>query len=327
MKLRAIAISGVLVLVLAGCGGTSEPAATPIQITATITVEAPPEPTSTTRANLEPTVAQEVRPTNTVASVVEPANTTAPQAETPAAQGGEVVTYQEIADQRKTLTEAQWPAYEKELIGKRIEGAKGYVHQVDEELMGDRPALRVDLDKPSGVLDAYELEVIIPETDATKLNKAQPVTVSGTIDDLECFMTYCNVKLVDGSFTAEGTLTEPVFEKQTEVTHEQINQKRKEITYAQWDLYMASIRGASITGSGYVEDVRKGFLNDDFEVQIDLQPPAEAISSYEIKVPVATDDAAKFSKDQEVSFSGTIQETECFLDYCTVTVEGTVTAR
>jgi hypothetical protein len=322
MKRMQFTIVGLLFVgVLLSACGDALPAATPVPAaTPTTVVKAQPTDTSeppATEVGQEPTP----RPEATSTTAVEPTM----------AQDTGGITYDEIQEQHEKLTDAQWPAYEATLVGQPYTD-QGVIYDVQKEtFVINNPRIQLDLnrDKDSEFIETYEVIAFISPEGADKLNKQQPVKVSGTIEKLECIV-YCKPQLKDATYELMGdTLPEKQYPKVDNLEFPTLAEKRKELTELQWDLYVASIKGAKMSGDGFVYDVTKSFRNDNFDLKVGFEDPGEAFATYDVVFEIPAEGAAEISKGDQVAFEGMVKEIEyCIIETCNVVLEnGTYTKK
>lgn len=78
------------------------------------------------------------------------------------------------------------------------------------------------------------------------------------------------------------------------------------MTEAQWKAYLPTLDGyAVVNWTGWVEDVNVKF-GGGYELWIDMDPPSEAMSIYDVVFDIPDDIALQLNRDQQVTFSGTI---------------------
>ncbi|MEO8288052.1 MAG: hypothetical protein ABI670_16610 [Chloroflexota bacterium] len=118
----------------------------------------------------------------------------ATQAPKPTAVVEEAPTIQEIAAIKKQSTDAQWDAFAKTLEGKRITEWRGEVSGVDQAFLSKD--YRVILNTPDPVPGyAFDIYLIVPESEALAINKGRTLTVTGTIKSVNCVLTACPIEL------------------------------------------------------------------------------------------------------------------------------------
>lgn len=335
-RMKALSL-GLLVsyLGLAACGGAVP---TPTQVVQT-TVSDVVEPTITSHVATPTEIVE--RPSATVAETEPTATNAAPTAAVmpessvtaqPETGKGDV-TVQEIKNQREKLTEAQWPSYEKSIIGKSL-SASGYVYDVQNEPLAfsdARTQLDISFDDSTKSLQSRALVAFINSQDADTLSKDQALDVTGTIEKLDCIMTYCTVYLANGQYVLTGDiLPTPEYPKLSNFNFDLVKEMRTKLTELQWDHYAESAIGAKMTGSGYVYDVTKSYLTDNsYDLKIGPKKPDEPLATYDVEFEIPEEGAATLNKGQEIEYSGNVKSFDfCIFTSCNVTLEnGTYTAK
>jgi len=104
----------------------------------------------------------------------------------------------EIRDQNSKLTEAQWEAYIKPLIGQRVRWT-GYVTEVEDK--GSKGYLWLDMDPP-GSLSVQDLYLDIPKEDILKYNKDQKITFEGDLERIGTFLGSMQITFKDAVIVA-----------------------------------------------------------------------------------------------------------------------------
>jgi len=85
------------------------------------------------------------------------------------------------------------------------------------------------------------------------------------------------------------------------------------MTEAQWKAYLPTLEGNLVIGwTGWVEDVDVK-LAGDYELLVDMDPPSELFSTSDVRFVIPGDMALELQKDQEVTFSGTIDHVQEFV--------------
>ena len=138
-----------------------------------LTTDKPDEPASSEVAQVAGStkVAAGTKPTRTLRPTKTPLPTATPKPI-------EALTYLEIRDARKAMTDAQWKAYCEPLKGKRVEWS-GYVHEAKES-----GSLLIDMDS---VDDAYSIQdcyISVPKDTVLTYNLEQPVRWQGDIQSV-----------------------------------------------------------------------------------------------------------------------------------------------
>ena len=103
------------------------------------------------------------------------------------------VTYTEIRNSMKSMTDAQFKAYVRSLEGKRIRWT-GYVENVLETSSAQYKLL-VDMDAPSVLLSVYDVSFEVPNSVALSLKKDEQVEFEGTISSVSNVFGVCDVSL------------------------------------------------------------------------------------------------------------------------------------
>lgn len=103
------------------------------------------------------------------------------------------VTYAEIRNSMKSMTEAQFKAYARGLKGKKIQWS-GYVEDVKETSSGDYELL-VDMDAPSVLFSLSDVTFKVPNSIALSLQKDQQVEFEGIISSISNVFGVCAVSL------------------------------------------------------------------------------------------------------------------------------------
>lgn len=106
----------------------------------------------------------------------------------------------EIANNKKSMTDAQWDAYAETLKGKGISGWTGKVQTVDQKPFSDNYRMIVDMEDPVPGY-AFDLYVDMSKADALTINKNASVMVSGTIKQVNCVITNCPLELENATYT------------------------------------------------------------------------------------------------------------------------------
>lgn len=143
-----------------------------------------PAPTRVTEATVAPSTAKESVPTKAPASTKTPIPSPTPK---PIAD----LAYTEIREKQQALTDAQWKAYVKPLIGLRIQWT-GYVEEVKEN--GE---LRIDMDPPSESFSTSDVYFRVPKEDVLEYDKDQELIFQGDIKSVTVFLTAVTVTLED----------------------------------------------------------------------------------------------------------------------------------
>ena len=106
--------------------------------------------------------------------------------------------FDEIRDNYKEMTEAQWKAYRETLDGLWVEW-EGWVSNVDKGTILGKYTLLVDMDSPDDVFSVYDVSFSVPEEEALKYNKEQRVRFSGVIGNVGTFLGSMSIRLEDVS--------------------------------------------------------------------------------------------------------------------------------
>jgi hypothetical protein len=138
---------------------------------------------------------------NTSANTPTAQNTSIPAPTTPPAP--EAPAYADIAVKKASMTDAQWSAYADTLKGNHITNWQGTVLDVSQRILSDDYNIQVDLDSKGGSLNVAEALVDVPKADALKVEKGQAITFSGTIESVNCIITYCPVQVVNPTYTVK----------------------------------------------------------------------------------------------------------------------------
>lgn len=97
----------------------------------------------------------------------------------------------------------------------------------------------------------------------------------------------------------------------------EIRDKVKGMTEAQWKKYLPEQKGARVVNwTGWVENV--DVSGSKYTLQVDMDPPDEVFSAYDVSFGVPEDIGLELQKDQPVTFSGTIEKVQEFLGSITV---------
>jgi hypothetical protein len=99
-----------------------------------------------------------------------------------------------------------------------------------------------------------------------------------------------------------------------------------EMTDAQWKQHRTTVEGTMIISwTGYVDDARAKLLGG-YELLVDMDPPDELFSAYDIAFDITENEALSYLKDQEVTFSGKIDTVMNLIGSCEIRLkEVTVT--
>lgn len=101
---------------------------------------------------------------------------------------------------------------------------------------------------------------------------------------------------------------------------EEIEEKVKGMTEAQWKNYLPTLKGLRIENwTGRVVDVDKGLLGG-YTLWVDMDPPG-AISVQDIYIPISDEIALEFQKGQQVTFSGIIESATEILGSVNINLE------
>jgi len=100
----------------------------------------------------------------------------------------------------------------------------------------------------------------------------------------------------------------------------EIRNNMNRMTEAQWKKYARSLKGKTISWSGWVEDVNEKFFGG-YELWVDMDPPNVAMSVQDVTFEIPDELALKLRKDQRVVFTGTIKSVMNVLGSCSVTLE------
>jgi hypothetical protein len=320
-------IGAVVVLLLCGVvalatGVIGGKVAGSIQTLATQVAKFTPIAGSTPAATAQTVAANTPVPSATKSTSLSAPTDTVALSGVPSATGG-TITLAEIKSQRQALTEAQWPDYEKTIIGKTMSGT-GVVLDVALSFPDKKPQIAVDVDKDTEIIENRDYLVTIPAEGDDLINKTEEVTFSGSLASLDCFDVYCTPTLDEATYQITGN-KQPAktYPKQSEVHYADFAKMRKQYTEAQWPHYTDSVIGAKISETGYVYDVPKVFLdNTKYDVQISTKKLTGTLDSYQMLFSVPAAEAAKFSKNQAVDFTGQVKQFEICIDvYCTVSIE------
>ena len=92
------------------------------------------------------------------------------------------------------------------------------------------------------------------------------------------------------------------------------------MTEAQWKEYARGLKGASVSWSGWVEDVNEKFFGG-YELWVDMDAPDVIMSVQDVTFNIPDDLALKLRKDQRVTFTGTIKSVMNVLGSCSVILE------
>ena len=104
------------------------------------------------------------------------------------------------------------------------------------------------------------------------------------------------------------------------VEFETIRSNMKNMTSVAWDDYSNSLKGQSVSWSGWISDVKEQWLGG-YKILIDMDPPGSASVQDVYIEDIDKSVAARFSKDQKVRFSGRIKSVMSVLGSCAVTLE------
>ena len=103
------------------------------------------------------------------------------------------VTYTEIRDSMKSMTDAQFKAYVRSLEGKRVRWM-GYVEDV-KEVSSTSCKVLVDMDPPSVLFSVSDVSFEVPSSVALSLKKDQQVEFEGIISSISNIFGVCDVTL------------------------------------------------------------------------------------------------------------------------------------
>lgn len=104
------------------------------------------------------------------------------------------------------------------------------------------------------------------------------------------------------------------------VEFETIRSNMKNMTSIAWDNYRKSLKGQSISWTGWISDVKEQWLGG-YKILIDMDPPG-SVSVQDVYIEnLDKNVAARFSKDEKVRFSGRIKSVMSVLGSCAVTLE------
>jgi len=97
----------------------------------------------------------------------------------------------------------------------------------------------------------------------------------------------------------------------------EIRENIEGMTEAQWKAYLASLKAHRVGNwSGWVEDVN--VVGSTYELWVDMDPPDDVLSGYDVDFEIPEDKALGYQKDQPVRFSGVIESVSEFLGSVTV---------
>jgi hypothetical protein len=99
----------------------------------------------------------------------------------------------------------------------------------------------------------------------------------------------------------------------------EIRRKMKGMTSVQWDRYQETLKGTAVDWTGWVDEVRETLLGK-YEVWIDMDPPSEMISVYDVSFHVSEETALRFCVDDKIRFDGRIKRVSNVLGSCSVDV-------
>lgn len=107
------------------------------------------------------------------------------------------LSFFDIRNNMKDMTQAQWKTYARSLEGKTVEW-EGWVEEVKEKFFGGYE-IWVDMDSPEEAMSVQDVTFDIPEDLAMKFNKNQLVAFRGTIKSVMNVLGSCQVDLENAS--------------------------------------------------------------------------------------------------------------------------------
>jgi hypothetical protein len=114
----------------------------------------------------------------------------------PAVSNSPAPSLAELVSQKEKLTDVQWDNFARTLRGKKITGWEGTVSNVDDNPLTGAYDVTVDVEEPAGGA-AFDLRWSASEQEALRFSRGQAISVTGVIQDVECYATYCPIKLFD----------------------------------------------------------------------------------------------------------------------------------
>jgi hypothetical protein len=166
------------------------------------TTELPaPTPEPPTSEPSTPTTMAEL-PTATIAVVAPTETVFAPPSP---AVDADALTYQGIVQHYQSLPATQRREYEESLKGKTASDWTGWVDISRKQITTGEWELKLDMDSADPDDSSWDVRIIIPEAEASQFSRGQAVSFSGTITQVSCGSTDCDVDMRDATFTSPPT--------------------------------------------------------------------------------------------------------------------------
>lgn len=198
-------------LVVVGCGdappspvpntATTGPTTTPVIIMVEVT-STPQAVMSTITLTPEPSTptTMAVLPTATIA-IPAPTEVVFP----PPSPAADALTYQGIVQQYQSLPGAQRRDYTESLKGDYVLDWNGWVDVSRKQITTGKWELKLDMDSADPNDSSWDVRIIIPEAQASQFSRGQAVSFSGTITEVSCGSSDCDVDIQDATFNSPST--------------------------------------------------------------------------------------------------------------------------
>lgn len=102
------------------------------------------------------------------------------------------------------------------------------------------------------------------------------------------------------------------------ITYGSIDKKCNTMTDAQFTEYAKSTEGTRVSWTGAVTDVTENWLDDEYEVNIDM----DDTGVYDVSFDVSKSLAMQLKKKSSYSFTGTIKSVTCIFGGAVVSLKG-----
>lgn len=109
-------------------------------------------------------------------------------------------SYQSIVEKQKSLSGSQRRQYLDSLKGQQVSDWYGWAEVARKQITTGKWELKLDLDDPDPTSSSWDVRIIIPESQALQFTEGQAVTFSGTISEVSCGSSDCDVDLENVSF-------------------------------------------------------------------------------------------------------------------------------
>lgn len=162
---------------------------------------------------------------------------------------------------------------------------------------------------------------MVTATSEPATNTVVPTPEPPTPTTLAALPTATTVLAPDPTETAPPPVAPPAA---SSLTYQGIVAHYQTLAYAQQRQYTDSLVGQRVTDwHGWVDVARKQFTSSDGEVKLDMDSADPNNSSWDVRVLIPETDVEKFSRGQELYFTGTITGVICGTLDCDVDLKDT----